>query len=78
MNDSMRQRILDAHRRMIPALKSKKRMYRVWFRLNGKDECLEKFLIEARDEKEAEEQCKRQIESMGVHCGINIRHVARG
>jgi hypothetical protein len=78
MNDSMRQRIFDAHRRMIPALISRKRMYRVWFRLNGKDGCLEKFLIEARDEKEAEEQCKRQIESMGVHCGINIRHVARG
>jgi hypothetical protein len=78
MNDSMKQRILDAHRRMIPALISRKRMYRVWFRLNDKDECLEKFLIEARDEKEAEEQCKRQIESMGVHCGINIRHVARG
>jgi hypothetical protein len=78
MNDALKQRILDAHRKMIPVLKSRRRMYRVWFRLNGKDEYLEKFLIEARDEKEAEEQCKRQIESMGVHCGIDIRHVARG
>jgi len=78
MNDALKQRILDAHRKMIPALKSRKRMYRVWFRLNGKDEHLEKFLIEALDEKDAEEQCKRRIESMGVHCDINIRHVARG
>jgi hypothetical protein len=78
MNDAMKRLILDAHRKMIPALKSRKRIYRVWFRPNGKDECLEKFLIEARDEKEAEERCKRLIESMGGHCGINIRHVARG
>lgn len=78
MNDALKQRILDAHRKVAPMLKSRKRKYRVWFRLNCKDEYLEEFLIEARDEKEAEEQCKRQIKSMGVHCGISIHHVARG